>query len=119
MWGHDDEAIFLRVMTEMEKLGIANRKEVLEYFTVRIPGVYPVYFLNYQNHLKVLLTHLVRISNLVSVGRQGLYQHDNMPTAIQSGLDVGRLIINHGSDDVGRINRIVYDDRIHKYDDLP
>ncbi|MHC4474159.1 MAG: FAD-dependent oxidoreductase [Planctomycetota bacterium] len=113
--GYGDKEIFDRVITEMEGLGITNSQEVLEYFTVRIPAVYPVYFLNYESPLRVLLDYLAGVPNLISIGRRGLYQHDNMPTAIQSGIDVGRLIIEHGMEDFGKVNRIVYEERLHKY----
>jgi hypothetical protein len=58
------------------------------------------------------------MSNLVSIGRQGLYQHDNMATAIESALNVGELIARHGTVDPGKIHGIVYEERLNKYDDI-
>ncbi len=118
MWEHTEDQIYDLVMDEIEKIGIFSRTEVVEYFIVKIPAVYPVYFLNYQDHLKVLLDYLGGMSNLVSIGRQGLYQHDNMATAIESALNVGELIARHGAMDPEKINRIVYEERLNKYDDI-
>jgi protoporphyrinogen oxidase len=115
LWGYEDEQLFEIVIGEMNQLDIVKRREVVDYFVRRVPSVYPVYFLNYQRHLKRLLNYLTGTSNLVSTGRGGLYQHDNMPTAIQSGLNVARLITRCRIHDLEKINRIVYNERLHKY----
>ncbi len=118
LWECGDREIFDIVINEIERLGIFWRKEVIEYFTVRMPAVYPVYFLNYQDHLKALLDYLGEISNLVSIGRQGLYQHDNMATAIESGLNAGELVTRHGVEDPGTVSKVVYEERRTKYNDI-
>lgn len=113
--GYDEKQLFEIVINEMEALDIVKRQEVMDFFVMKIPAVYPVYFLNYQRHLKCLLEYLSGTSNLVSIGRGGLYQHDNMPTAIQSALDTGRLILHHARQDAAMINQVVYKGRVDKY----
>ena len=115
MWRHSDREIFERVVREMEQLGLLSESQVLEYFTVRIPAVYPVYFLDYERQLKVVFEYLSTMTNLVSLGRRGLYQHDNMATAIESGLEVGRLIAANGIENSGETSRAVYRGRLDKY----
>ncbi len=115
IWHYEDKKIFEKLIDQLEGIGIINRKDVLHYFTVRIPGVYPVYFLNYGKHLKVILDYLEKIENLVSVGRGGLYQHDNMPTAIASGFTVADLIKQHSENNIGEVSKTIYDQRINKY----
>jgi protoporphyrinogen oxidase len=118
LWEYADDEIFDMVIDDIEKLGIFSRKEVKEYFSVRIPAVYPVYFLGYQDHLKALLDYLGGIANLVSIGRQGLYQHDNMATAIESGLNIGALVARRGVEDPGSVSRVIYEERRNKYHDI-
>lgn len=118
IWKYTDRQIFEEVILQLEKLGITKRDEVIEYFTVRIPSVYPIYFLNYADHLKVIFNYLHNIKNLVSIGRHGLYQHDNMPTAIQSGFNLAELIKKHCGNELGKINKIVYQERLQKYQDI-
>jgi protoporphyrinogen oxidase len=118
IWEANDRQIFEPVMVQLERLGIIQKKDILDYFTVKIPSVYPVYFLNYSHELKIILDDLSRIKNLVSIGRRGLYQHDNMPTSIEAGLETARLIERYGQGDLGRINSIVYQDRLNKYQDI-
>ncbi len=115
IWGYEDKQIFEMVIKETEELNMLKRQEVMEYFTVRIPAVYPVYFLYYERHLEILLNCLMGVSNLISIGRGGLYQHDNMPTAIQSALDVAKLITSDSIRKPGMINEIVYGQRLRKY----
>ncbi|GAG67321.1 unnamed protein product, partial [marine sediment metagenome] len=76
-----------------------------------------VYFLNYKAQLKVVLDYLKDVENLVSIGRQGLYQHDNMVTAIESGFSTVGLIENH-VDRLQEVGEAVYHERLHKYDDI-
>ena len=115
IWNYEDKKIFEKLIDQLEGIGIISRKDVLHYFTVRIPGVYPVYFLNYGKRLKVILDYLEKIENLVSVGRGGLYQHDNMPTAIASGFTVADLIKQHGENNMGEVSKTIYGDRLNKY----
>jgi len=114
MWGFTDKQIFETVVAEMQPLGIVAREEVREYFSVRIPSAYPVYFLNYDEPLKVVLNDIARLKNLVSIGRQGLYQHDDMPTAIKSGLELTEIIEKHGGESLGKVNDIIYEKRLQK-----
>jgi protoporphyrinogen oxidase len=117
IWHCQDTEIFERLLTELERLEILGREDVLEYFVLRVPSVYPVYFLNYKSQLKVVLDYLKDVENLVSIGRQGLYQHDNMVTAIESGFSTVGLIENHG-DRLQGVGEAVYHERLHKYDDM-
>jgi protoporphyrinogen oxidase len=115
IWNYEDKKIFEKLINQLEGIGIINRKDVLHYFTIRIPRVYPVYFLNYGEHLKVILDYLKKIENLVSIGRGGLYQHDNMPTAMASGFTVAELIKQHSGNDIGEVSKTIYGDRLNKY----
>jgi protoporphyrinogen oxidase len=117
IWHCQDNEIFERLLTELERLEILGREDVLEYFVLRVPSVYPVYFLNYKAQLKVVLDYLKDVENLVSIGRQGLYQHDNMVTAIESGFSTVELIENHG-DRLQEVGETIYHERLHKYDDI-
>jgi len=116
-WEYDDRRIFEMVVGEMERVNILKRQEVTDYFTVKVPAVYPVYYLKYQEHLGCMLDYLAGIKNLVSVGRGGLYQHDNMPTAIASGFDVARLIADCGRGKTDEIPATIYPKRLRKYED--
>jgi len=116
-WEYDDRRIFEVVVEEMERVNILKRQEVTDYFTVKVPAVYPVYYLKYQEHLGCMLDYFAGIKNLVSVGRGGLYQHDNMPTAIASGFDVAGLIAEYGRGKTDEIPATIYRKRLHKYED--
>jgi protoporphyrinogen oxidase len=115
IWACEDKEVFERLIGQLEGLGVVGRKDVLDYFSVRIPASYPVYFLHYQDHLRVILDYLKNIENLVSIGRGGLYQHDNMSSAIATGFTVGQLVERYGRHDPGKVNKAVYDDRLDRY----
>jgi hypothetical protein len=73
--------------------------------------------LNYRDPLKIIFDYLKNIENMVSIGRQGLYQHDDMRTAIESGFHAVGLIARH-KDKLPEVGKAVYDERLHRYDNI-
>ena len=116
IWLCKDQKIFEKLVGQLEELAIISRKDIADYFTVRVPGTYPVYYLGYQRHLKTIFDYFKSIENLVSIGRGGLYQHDNMSTAMSSGFAVGHLIRQHRDHAPRKVNEAVYDGRIRRYE---
>ena len=117
IWNCKNEEIFERAICQLEELDVISRERVLEYFVIRVPSVYPVYFLHYEDHLRVVFQYLQKIKNLVCIGRQGLYQHDDMPFAIGGGFNVAGFI-KSDKDNLDEVNRVVYEERLHRYDDI-
>ena len=93
-----DKELYEKVIADLEKVEILNRKEVVEYFSVRLKDVYPVYNLNFKNNLNIILDYLSNIQNLITNGRQGLFNYNNMDHCIDMGIKASRYIINNGND---------------------
>ena len=66
----------------MEKANILQRKDVTEFFTKRAEKVYPIYDLDYKKNLQIILDYLDSIDNLITVGRGGLFNYNNMDHCI-------------------------------------
>ena len=94
----ENKELYEKVIADLEKVGILNRKEVVEYFSVRLKDVYPVYNLNFKNNLNIILDYLSNIQNLITNGRQGLFNYNNMDHCIDMGIKASRYIINNGND---------------------
>jgi protoporphyrinogen oxidase len=117
IWNAQDTEVSDKLIAELGQRDVVSREDVLESFVLRTPSVYPVYFLNYRDPLKIIFDYLKNIENMVSIGRQGLYQHDDMRTAIESGFHAVGLIARH-KDKLPEVGKAVYDERLHRYDNI-
>jgi protoporphyrinogen oxidase len=76
LWAMED-AQFLDFATgELEKIGLIERKDVIDGTLVRVPSAYPAYFGAY-NQFGDLRSYLDRFSNLYPIGRNGMHRYNN------------------------------------------
>jgi protoporphyrinogen oxidase len=83
IWSASEEEIHRRVVADLARVGLPVDGLVRTSFTRRLPHVYPVYDRPFQQHLTAVGDHLARIGGLVSLGRQGLFAHDNTHHTIE------------------------------------
>jgi len=97
LWRASDEYLYERAIAGLEEMGLVNRSEVIEYFTRRMPWVYPVYDLDYKKNTRVALDYLDGIPNLYSVGRQGGFNYVGQIDCLDIGLvTAGQILRNDG-----------------------
>ncbi|MDX1644884.1 MAG: FAD-dependent oxidoreductase [Thermoanaerobaculia bacterium] len=77
VWGADDDALGELVLGAMSAAGLPVRSRLVRVVTKRLSHAYPIYERGYSSHLSVLETAVARIDGLVTLGRQGLFAHDN------------------------------------------
>ncbi|MEI7633231.1 MAG: FAD-dependent oxidoreductase [bacterium] len=85
-WSRADADIAENVKTGIVAAGLVNRDEIGQAFVRRIPHAYPLYTTRYRERLTTVCRYLRRFPNLVSTGRQGLFNHNNMDHSILMGL---------------------------------
>ena len=61
----------------LKRFGVIPLKDVDYWFTRRLRHAYPVYSLGYEEHLQTVLDWTDTIENLITLGRQGLFAHNN------------------------------------------
>lgn len=91
IWQADDKKIALNIGCQLEKMGVIKREEIIDYFSVRIKDVYPVYDLDYKKNLDKILRKIVQVKNLIPNGRLGLFMYNNT----HHSLEMGYLAANH------------------------
>lgn len=91
LWKADDKTVFEKAMAPMEKYGFLKRSDVEEYFTVKLGSVYPVWDVNFEKNLGILLGYEKQIENLLLNGRPGLFFYNNF----HHSLDMGFVAANH------------------------
>lgn len=91
LWKMDDAALRDRALAPLEKYGLLKRSDVEEVFSVKLGSVYPVWDVDFEKNLEVLLGYERGIENLIFNGRPGLFFYNNL----HHSLDMGFAAANH------------------------
>jgi protoporphyrinogen oxidase len=82
LWALDDDSLGRTVCASLEQVGLPVQAPIKEVVTRRLRFAYPIYRQHYREHLDRLQASLDRVEGLVSLGRQGLFTHDNTHHAL-------------------------------------
>jgi protoporphyrinogen oxidase len=105
LWAMDDARFIDYAAGELEKIGLIDRKDVIDGILVRVPKAYPAYFGTY-GQFEQIRTFLDGFSNLYPVGRNGMHRYNNQDHSMLAANSAVNSIINGGSDklDMWRTN---------------
>jgi len=87
-WEMRDEDILALCTDQLEKLGMAGRREVVDWRVVRVRRAYPMQVKGYAETVDELLDALGVLENLVCIGRQGIFRYCNTDECIEMAMDV-------------------------------
>jgi protoporphyrinogen oxidase len=76
LWSLKDARFIDLAAGELEKIGMIERRDVLDGTVVRVPKAYPAYFGEYR-HFGELRAYLDRFANLYPIGRNGMHRYNN------------------------------------------
>jgi len=99
LWQASDEEIYRVALHDLMKMGYGvTESEVTEYHVTDIPTAYPVYSLNFEDHLIPVLEGVHSVRNLLSLGRHGLFLNNSMDDNVGLGFQVAEHIDQKGAD---------------------
>jgi len=76
LWKLPEEEMARLAMAELEKIGIIDAREVVDWHVERVPKAYPAYFGAYERFGEVR-EYLDGFENLLLVGRNGMHKYNN------------------------------------------
>lgn len=89
LWQASDEEIYQLALRDLMKMGYGvTPEEVVEYHVTDIPTAYPVYELNFEEHLIPVLDGVHEVSNLLTLGRHGLFLNNSMDDNVLLGMQI-------------------------------
>ena len=89
LWQASDEEVFQLALRDLMKMGYGvTPEEVVEYHVTDIPTAYPVYELNFEEHLVPVLDGVHEVSNLLTLGRHGLFLNNSMDDNVLLGMQI-------------------------------
>jgi protoporphyrinogen oxidase len=102
MWTWSDEEIYRLALRDLMKMGYGvTESEVDSYYVTDIPTAYPVYELNFEDHLIPVLEGVHEMRNVMTLGRHGLFLNNSMDDNVGLGFQVAEHIDAQGAD--GRV----------------
>ncbi len=112
LWSMDNGRFLDFAAGELEKLGMIDRKDVLDGTVVRVPDAYPAYFGEYGNFGKIR-EYLEQFSNLYPIGRNGMHRYNNQDHSMLAA-DSAVNSMMHGGAGKGSIWLVNADDDYHE-----
>jgi protoporphyrinogen oxidase len=105
LWSMEDGQFIDFAAKELEKIGMIDRRDVLDGTVVRVAKAYPAYFGAYRDFDKVR-AYLDIFSNLYPVGRNGMHRYNNQDHSMLAANSAVSSILNFGAGkkDIWRIN---------------
>jgi protoporphyrinogen oxidase len=95
LWSMSDDGFVDFAASELEKIGLINRKDVVDGTVVRVPKAYPAYFGEYKQFGKVR-SYLDQFSNLYPIGRNGMHRYNNQDHSMLAAGSAVESIVNDG-----------------------
>ena len=105
LWSMEDARFIDFAAAELEKIGLIDRRDVLDGTVVRVPKAYPAYFGEYSRFGRVR-SYLEQFSNLYPIGRNGMHRYNNQDHSMLAAKGTVTAIINggRGKSDIWQIN---------------
>lgn len=86
LWKLTDRELADIAMSELSFLGLADSKDVMDFYVVRQPYAYPIYDEIYQENLGIIRKYLNSFENLQTMGRNGMHRYNNMDHSMLTGM---------------------------------
>src|SRR5262249_31105423 len=102
VWSASDEELGALVCEALAKVGLPVRVPVRRVVTRRLSHAYPVYTRDYGQHFARLDEWAARVEGLLTLGRQGLFAHDNTHHTLAMAYAAGECVGDDGRLDRGR-----------------
>jgi protoporphyrinogen oxidase len=105
LWSMDNGRFIDFAAAELEKIGLIDRRNVIDGTLVRVPKAYPAYFGAYGEFGKVRAS-LDQFSNLYPIGRNGMHRYNNQDHSMLAADRAVSSITNggNGKSDIWRVN---------------
>jgi len=95
LWSMADPVFIDFAAWELEKIGMIDRRQVIDGTVVRVPKAYPAYFGEYREFNKIR-SYLDSFSNLYPVGRNGMHRYNNQDHSMLAARAAVSSILNGG-----------------------
>ncbi|MBU2259006.1 FAD-dependent oxidoreductase, partial [Patescibacteria group bacterium] len=93
IWNASKEELFDMTMEWLEKLKFLNREEVLNIHHIKRAHAYPLYDLEYKEHVKTVMDWMDSFDNFYAIGRPGRFRYTNQDHSLEMGILAARSVL--------------------------
>ena len=97
LWSMEDEVFCDFAEGELEKIGVIDRKDVVDHAVFRIQKAYPAYLGSYKE-FPVIREWTDSIPNLFLIGRNGMHRYNNMDHSMLAAMEAAENIATGTTD---------------------
>jgi protoporphyrinogen oxidase len=99
LWDASDETVYRIALADLVRMGYGvTEADVASYYVTDIPTAYPVYELNFEDHLIPVLDGVHAVRNLLTLGRHGLFLNNSMDDNFLLGMRVAEFVASGSAD---------------------
>ena len=104
-WNMKDEDFVKFAISELEKIGIIKKEDVMDSHREKVKKAYPAYFDTYKD-IDKLIEYLNTYKNLYCVGRNGQHRYNNMDHSMVTAFETVKNIKNNieNKDNIWNVN---------------
>ncbi len=102
-WTWSNDRLIELGVRECAQIGLIHPREVEDGTVVRMEKAYPVYDHQYQDYVQTIRQYLETLTNLQTIGRNGLHRYNNQDHSMVTGVYAARNIMG-GTHDVWAVN---------------
>ena len=86
IWQKSNDEIIEHVLYDAVSTGVFSENDINDAAALRVPHAYPLYTTNFRENLQTVCDYLRPVRNLITTGRQGLFNHNNMDHSMLMGI---------------------------------
>jgi protoporphyrinogen oxidase/nucleoside-diphosphate-sugar epimerase len=98
LWASSNEELIAKASRELEFLGLAQRRNVVDGTVIRQPKAYPVYDGEYREALDIVQNWIAGLENFQTVGRNGMHRYNNQDHSMLTAMLAARNILGETHD---------------------
>jgi len=103
LWSSADEDLAKLAASELASLKLARAEDVVDARVVRVPKAYPIYDSAYREHIVRIREHIDSVSNLHTVGRNGMHKYNNQDHSMLTAMMAVENMLG-ATHDIWRVN---------------
>jgi protoporphyrinogen oxidase len=104
LWRMPDAELVELGRREIAIIGLARAEDVVDGCVRRVPKAYPVYDIEYREHLETVRRFVDGLVNVQTVGRNGLHRYNNQDHAMMTGMLAVRNVLDGERNDIWSVN---------------
>ena len=112
LWVMEDKKLIELGISEMEKIAMIKREDVLDGCVLRMPKAYPAYIGSY-TQLPVVREYVEKIPNIFLIGRNGMHRYNNQDHSMLTAMFAVDNIVS-GRTDKNNLWEVNLDDEYHE-----